>query len=350
MLPVHADDADDDIRDAQPLFLRDEWYSEGWDQLFYFSDGTFLAVQISILNVGFGSHHAGVLGLLVPPEGETLLLRNSRSHREWEFSEDKFSIEVAGHRLYGSHPDYHIRLRKKEGEIDVDFRAQAAPWRQGKFLQTHRDYAYLSFFAPLADASARYRKSVTGEIADAPWVVLDTGRGFAARYVYSTGLNDLIRSTTRVVALEQAGPVPVMIVSRDTEGGLLTRLALFENERLLHQTEGFAVDVGNRVETAEGDEREIPASFTFNYEDPEFSLKGTMRVDKFIVRFDPVDHIKPLIRTLVRFLNTPIQYRYLGSYDLTYTSGQRTVRMQGKTLIDHTTMRHEKKEQDRRAR
>ena len=187
MRQVHADAAED-ITDEQPLFLRDEWYSEGWDHLFYFADGTFLAVQISVVNIGFGSHHAGVLGLVVPPRGETLLLRQSRSHREWEFSEDHLDLEIARHKLYGNSPDYHIRLRKKEGEIDVDFTAQAEAWRLGRILQSRKGYKYLSFYAPLVDATARYRAAATGELvdgsgADLPWVDLEQGRGFAARYV-----------------------------------------------------------------------------------------------------------------------------------------------------------------------
>ena len=153
-----------------------------------------------------------------------------------------------------------------------------------------------------------------------------------------------------MVALELTGPVPVISVSREKGGGLQTQLGLFENGRLVHQAEGFAVTVDTLVETAEGDKRENPASFSFDIEKPEFSLKGTIRTDEFIVRFDPVDHLKPLVRALVKFLNTPIQYRYLGSYDLTYTSGERSVRLQGKTLIDHTTLRHERRQRERRLR
>jgi hypothetical protein len=334
--------------DAIPSLLKDEWYSEGWDQIFYFADGSLLVSQITVLNIGFGSHHAGVFAMLVDPEGERTIVKQSRSNRDWEFSESELDLRIANHRLHGRAAEYHALVSQKSNEIELTIRSIAAPWRLGRTLDVEGDYQYVSFYAPLADAEGRYRLGSGGDDATSQgWRLLSDGRGFAVRYVNSTGLHDLIRSATRVVDLERSAISPVLYTSVDLDGGAQNHIALFEDGEILHEAAGFDMRAGGRVETAGDDTRTIPDDYRIDVQGEGFELTGSYTIQSFLARVDPVDSLKPFVRAIVRLLNTPIQYRYLATYDLEYTAGDVKHRLEGRALLDHMVLRHERKQSTR---
>ena len=228
-------------KDTTPSLLSNEWYSEGWDQIFYFPDGTLTVSQITVLNIGFGSHHAGVFAMLVAPDGEKTIVKQSRSNREWEFSEDVLDLRIANHRLSGTPPEYRVLISKDTDEVDIRFTSRAEPWRPGKTLVHDGEYQYVSFYAPLADATGRFRLG-DGEGSEPPaWRDLEGGRGFAVRYVNSIGLHDLIRSATRIVDLERSSVSPVIYASVDENGGVQNHLAMIKDGRI------DAVRIGRRA-------------------------------------------------------------------------------------------------------
>ena len=342
---VFATHADDSKKiDFRPSLLRNEWYSEGWDQLFYFEDGSLLVVQISVLNIGFGSHHAGVFGLLVTPGKDTTILKQSRSNRDWDFSEDHLDLKIANNELSGRYPDYRVVVRQNNGEMEIDFKAEAEAWSLGRTLELGKNYQYLSFFAPFAQANARYRFFKEGHSEGVPWQALKGGRGFAARYVNSAGLHNLIKYSTRIAAFGDSEISPIVYVSRDDKGGMQTSLALFEKGQIIHQAQGFGLSIEPKLETAEGDKRAIPNKLSIDINEAGYSLQGTIVLERFLTRIDPVNSLKPFVRTIVKLLNTPIQYRYVARYDLNYKSNSRDLRLEGEALMDHTVLRHEKRD------
>jgi len=342
-----AEDISEATVDFQPSLLSDEWYSEGWDQIFYFPDGSLVVSQITVLNIGFGGHHAGVFAMHVAPDGTKTIVKQSRSNRDWEFSETGLGLEIADHRLTGQPPEYRVLIRKNLDEVDLAFESLAEPWRLGKTLKRDGDFQYMSFYAPLADASGRFRLGNGVESDPEQWQELAGGRGFAVRYVNSVGLHDLISSATRIVDLERSGISPVMYTSVDNSGGVQNHLALFQDGRILHESEGFELQTSGLLETADDDSRNIPDNYSINIEQDNFTLRGTVEIQKFLARVDPVDSLKPFVRTIVKLLNTPIQYRYLAKYDMDYADGSRAIRLQGQALLDHMVLRHERKKGSR---
>ncbi len=343
-----ADENEAASTDFRPSLLEDEWYSEGWDQIFYFEDGTLLVSQITILNIGFGSHHAGVFTMLVAPGGSKTIIKQSRSNRDWEFSESSLDLEIAKHRLRGQPPVYRVLIRQKSDEVDVTFKSIAAAWPLGRTLEIEEAYQYVSFYAPLAEAEGRYKLGAGDESEGSEWYKLQGGRGFAVRYVNSIGLHDLIRSSTRIVDLEHSALSPVIYTSVDVDGGVQVHLALFQHGQLLHESVDFDLQTRGRIETADKDTRNIPDGFAVNIEEDEFTLTGTVEIEKFLARVDPVDSLKPFVRTIVKLLNTPIQYRYLARYDLDYTKGGQKTRLQGQALMDHMVLRYQRKRSNRK--
>ena len=347
VLAATADESGDAVSDFRPSLLSDEWYTEGWDQIFYFPDGSLIVSQITILNIGFGGHHAGVFSMHVAPDGRKTIVKQSRSNREWEFSETELDLKIADHRLNGLPPAYQVLIRKKVDEVDIAFTSLTEAWSLGKTIEVDGEYQYVSFYVPLADAAGRYRLKGRGGKETPEWRDLEGGRGFAVRYVNSIGLHDLIRSATRIVDLERSSISPVIYTSVDKNGGVQNHLALFQNGRILHMSKGFELQTSGRTETADEDTRSIPDNYSINIEKENFSLKGTVEIKKYLARVDPVDSLKPFVRTIVKLLNTPIQYRYLAEYDLEYSSEGQTKRLQGQALLDHMVLRHERKQGSR---
>ena len=332
-----------DSFEYRPSLLQDEFYSEGWDQLFYFTDGSLLVVQVTVTNIGLGNQHAGIIGMLVTPDGQRTMLKNSRSHGDWLFSDHALNLEIAGHRLSGSHPHYEIAIRKSTGEIEVEFDAQAPPWRLGRSVEFDNEYHRANFYAPLLTAHARYRFDPGGSANTTQWRQLSGGRGFAARYIYSTGIYKLVQSAMRIVAVEDAQLMPVIYVVRDARGGERTHLALFENGVLIHELQDFELTTQY---AADPDHRETPRKFYLNVKNEEFALNGAVRFERFLVRLDPVDMLKPHIRVFVKLLNTPIQYRYLARYDLNYIDKHGMRRLEGKAIMDYVVLRYSQKEDE----
>ena len=338
---THADEFTDGSIDLRPSLLEDEWYSEGWDQIFYFEDGSLMVAQMTILNLGFGSHHAGVFTMLVPPGGAKTIIKQSRSNRDWEFADNTLDIQIANHRLHGSSADYRVLIRQSKGEAEVDFNATAEPWLLGKSLEVGEAYQYVSFYAPMLEARGRYRLRVKGEPDFPGWQSLEGGRGFAVRYVNSIGLHKLIRSSSRIVDIDVSEMSPILYISVDKNGGQQANLALYKEGRLLHEAREIELQWENRVEDSDNDKRDVPDNYSIDVSKEEFSLKGTIKIEEFLARVDPVDSLKPFVRTIVKFLNTPIQYRFLANYDLEYQSKGQQMRLQGRALIDHMVLRHE---------
>lgn len=342
-----AEDINEATVDFQPSLLSDEWYSEGWDQIFYFPDGSLIVSQITVLNIGFGGHHAGVFSMLVAPDGTKTIVKQSRSNRDWEFSGAELGLEVADHRLNGRPPEYRVLIRKPPDEVDIAFESLTEAWRLGKTQERDDDFQYVSFYAPIADASGRYRLEKGAGSNPEQWHDLEGGRGFAVRYVNSIGLHELISSATRIVDLERSTVSFVIYTSVDNSGGAQNHLALFQDGRVVHESKGFELQTSGLPESADNDSRDIPDNYTIDIEQDDFTLTGTVKIEKFLARVDPVDSLKPFVRTIVKLLNTPIQYRYLAKYDLDYTSGGQTARLQGQALLDHMVLRHERKQASR---
>ena len=342
-ITAYGDKFTDGSMEFRPSLLGDEWYSEGWDQIFYFADGSLLVAQITILNIGFGSHHAGVFTMLVTPDGAKSIIKQSRSNKEWESADDTLDLQIANHRLHGTRPDYRVLIRQSYGEAEVSFNATAEPWRLGKTLEIGDAYQYVSFYAPMLEARGRYRIRAKNETDLPDWQSLEGGRGFAVRYVNSIGLHKLIRSSSRIVDIDVSEISPILYISADKKGWQQANLALYKDGRLLHEAREIELQWENRVEDSDNDIRDIPDNYRIDISEQDFSLKGSIKIEEFLARVDPVDSLKPFVRAIVKFLNTPIQYRFLANYDLEYQSSGQQKRLQGRALIDHMVLRHEKR-------
>ena len=90
----------------------------------------------------------------------------------------------------------------------------------------------------------------------------------------------------------------------------------------------------------------IPEVLSIDVKNNGSRLIGKVKITRVLSRLDPVDLLKAYIRIFVRLLNTPLHYRYLANYDLSWTHKGATKRLVGKALIDHMVLESDDKHGD----
>ncbi len=310
------------IPDFQPFFLGEELYTEGWDQYFYFADGTLVTVQVLITNLGIGDHRAVVLGSLIQPNGERRVIKNGRPRKDWTFAEDGFDFKIARHRITGTPPDYRISLDNKNGRLELEYRSLVPPWRLGRtFEKSSDDYQAIVVYAPQLSAEGRFQLGPAqgGKDEGEPWQALKGGRGFALRYLNTAGVSRLFSEWIKVFPVDpNNGPIPVMYLGTTSEGSAVARLALYDEGVLRHDVDGFSFTTTRRRLDDSKDDRALPYEINVDLAKSGLRIVGTIKLVRLLHRFDLVDDLKPIERVFVRFVNTPIQYRFLAEYDLRY--------------------------------
>jgi hypothetical protein len=319
---------DAEVEDHRPVLLDSESYTEGWDQYFHFEDGTFLAVQFLISNYGPTDHRALVIGSLVPVgDDEPLVIKNGRGRKDWSFDERGLDLKVAHHRFSGIHPDYHLYLRNSRGEVELTVKAQVEPWRLGRIPRPESEnFQYTSFLVPLADADGRYRRGSASAGTAGPWQPLRNGRGFAVRYLNNSSLSKVARTWIRIASIDRDAPSsPVFYLVQRPGPTQSSFLAIMSDGRIRKRWAHFPVTLIVAENDVAGDaEKDVvtawlpPHTVEFQISAPDGTVDGKIMMTRLLQRFDFVRELKPIERFFVQFLNTPVHYRYLATYELTF--------------------------------
>ena len=85
----------------------------------------------------------------------------------------------------------------------------------------------------------------------------------------------------------------------------------------------------------------IPQTISLDVEHGGTSISGTVRVRQLLQRFDFVGELKSLERIFVRFINTPIHYRYLADYDFQVRDGAGVRRLTGSGFAEYMTLKYQ---------
>ncbi len=334
-----------EVKDHRPVLLGAESYTEGWDQYFYFEDGTFLAVQLFISNYGPTDHRALLIGSLLSPDGEKpLVIKNGRGRKDWSYDEGQLDLKIAHHRFSGTHPDYRLYLRNSRGEVDLTVEARGESWRLGHIPDPESaKFQYASYMMPMAHAQGRYRRGSESAGTAGPWQTLRNGRGFAIRYLNSSSLSKVARSWIRVAPIDSQDPSsPIFYLVERSGQKQSSFLAIMDGGQIRHSWQKFPVTLitpENDAEDNSADERRPPRAIQFQIAGTDGTVEGKITMTRLLQRFDFVRELKPIERFFVQFLNTPVHYRYLAQYDLTYQDNDGGRRLTGTALAEIMTLK-----------
>ena len=320
-----------------PRLLADETYSEGWEQLVRFADGSLLAAHFMITNLGPGSHRGIVIATLTLPDGRSLLIKNGRPRKAWQPLSGPTGLGIARHRLERRADGYRLRLKNSVAEVELRFRPTLPPWDLGR-LWTDRGvgrYQDVYYYAPRLVAEGRYRPGpASGGSDDGPWRPLAGGRGYALRYVNSTGAHRLLRHRLRLTSLDD-GPEAVtgeLVVTLG--GGLRGRLARWRDGRRVWDR---PLERLQRV-PRNGDRPLAEAELA----GPGLRLR--LEAPRLLQRFDVLARMGLLERLLIGAYSRPVERRYLARARLQGPGGGA---WQGRVLLEEVAV-HPREEEARR--
>ncbi|MBT5032458.1 MAG: hypothetical protein HOM55_09220, partial [Proteobacteria bacterium] len=131
-----------------PAYLSPSTYSEGWDFVFGFADGTVVSAQIVVSNFGRGKHRMLVLVKLTDPDGHDMTLKNGRDRVDWFKHQGEFDYEIAKHHFWKQGNTFYFRFSHPTGDIDLTAVSVTEPWDLGIVWSSGKGYQYANIFAP----------------------------------------------------------------------------------------------------------------------------------------------------------------------------------------------------------
>ena len=167
------------VKAYQPHYLVGNNLSEIWDYRLWFPNGYLLNCRFMITSIGPGERTGLVLAYILPPEGDTVVMKNSRKWGDWkDLTEGKGpQFVIAKNRLSVDLPNHHLHVENAKGTIDLEMQSTVAPLQPGRILFSKQEWYDATLFAPRLEASGELR--LPGQ---AP-IPLKSGRGIATHIV-----------------------------------------------------------------------------------------------------------------------------------------------------------------------
>ena len=320
-----------------PAYLNGSTYSEGWDFMFDFDDGTIISAQIAVSNFGSGKHRMLVLIKLTDPVGREITLKNGRGRSDWIKHEGEFDYQIAQHHFWKDNDTFHFQFSHPSGDIDLVAKSIAAPMDLGiVWSGTKRGYQYVNVFAPKMAVSGQYRiKDENTGVAE-EYQALGKGVGHGLRHVTSSAMGEAASAWLRAFATGSSSDhdiSPVVDIRQLKNGKTRANIRLLDHEASVVDDLSFEIEASLLEDKRAECCMNIPITAVGAGE-----LNGTISLTTQVQKFDVVDELKPFERFFVRMFKTPVNTRYRISYDFTYISNGISTKVTGKGLADLMTL------------
>ncbi|NOZ09953.1 MAG: hypothetical protein GXP09_02730 [Gammaproteobacteria bacterium] len=322
----------------QPLLLGASDYTEGWENFFYFDDGSLLVTHFMVSNMGPGYHRGIMVSTLSTADGHTYVIKNGRKRKQWSGVSGPHRFGVAKHYIGEAENEYRIHLENSTAEIDINFSAVGVPW-QGKRVTLPGDngnlYQDLMFYAPYLTATGRYRPgSKSGGEEDEAWRPLTGGQGFALRYVTGTGIHNLATHRLRLTTLGTASQRLTADLIKTPDGQWHPRMAIWAEGQLQHQFDAVKLEPfwpNEHLSQA----KDIPRGFHISATDGDTRLSGTLYLSQLLHRFDVLANMTLLDRLFLGAFSAPVQSRYRADYQLRLSHNGHSRTLDGQALVEY---------------
>lgn len=257
----------------QPHYLVGNNLSEIWDYRLWFPNGYLLNCRFMITSFGPGERTGLVLSYVLPPEGDMVVIKNSRKWGDWKDLTDRAGPQfaIAKNRLNIDLPSHHLHVENEKGTLDLHLRSTVDPLRTERILLSQRQWYDVTFYAPRLEAS--------GDLllpGQAP-LQLENGRGIATHIVSNVPDNRQSVSLFRFDSFD--APTQMSLYQLTLQASHAYRkvgfLTTFQNNQIvIHSTtfdrvfsnlkpdpnykaylvpKGFSVDYDSKSETFEGE-------------------------------------------------------------------------------------------------
>ena len=278
-----------------PALLDTKNYSEFWQQVFLFEDGTFITSEFLVANFGFSTHHGILLSTLVRPNGDRYIIKNGRTRSGWNFKADPFSINIYQHSLIKDQGGYDLTLDNTMAQVNLNLTSQAEPWSAERLMgKKKKIWQDVDFFAPALLAEGYWTPGPETELKEdyETRFELKGGVGFAMHGVQSENLHELMSSWLKLFGFGKTGKAKpflssVMNINDGQENSFMMSWDGLENEAFKNITI-------KTIKTQTIDETEVPKIIEIEANAGDKTLKGTIQLNKILETFVLNNHLNAL--------------------------------------------------------
>ncbi|MCJ9429630.1 hypothetical protein [Kordiimonas marina] len=308
-----------------PIMSDKSHYSEYWEQIFLMDDGTLFTSQFTIANFPFSKHRGLMLSTLVWPDGKTVVIKNGRSRKGWDYDAVNHQLKIYQHTLKPTEDGYALHLHNTAAEARMDFQPMAEPLTFLKWEAGKSDYG-VTYYAPEATAKVSWRPGpeIDGPGDDGPWMALGSGTGFGVHVIQTDSLENMFSSWMRALPLGKTdGDRPVFNWMVKPGGKAVAQLSLIDSKGQLITLTDVQFDADK-----DGNVWHVRAKGN------GVALKGAYRLEKSVDTFALGDHLTAIEKMAAGTLAQLKRQRYQASYDFTLSRKGHKTALKGRALAE----------------
>lgn len=304
-------------------------YGENWLFCIQQEDGTHFYATLTVTNVGFHTYDCYVNLAFAPAGGPLTKIHKEYRRDKLKASTTVYNVRIGKNRVWGTPPDYHLKIREDNFKADLDFHSELPAYREGSgkvLVGKNKKECGYGINAPRARASGSITiggKSYTINghgYHDHEWQTIkatEFSRGGLYLLLWHDDLTLILQDT----------------YLKDAYGGGKLQLGLVgKGGKILAEASRYTMDITKtRKDNLSG--YEWPETIEIDFSSGGVRVTGTVQATSVIQNMDMLAELSWPIRFFIRtFVSNPWLQRTWATYDLKVTVGSETRQITGKTI------------------
>ena len=326
----------------KPAMLKDNDYTEYWEQYFYLDDGSLVTSQFLVANFPWpvGDEHGIMLGTLVTPEGELYVIKNGRDLGEWGFDKNSLDLFIHTHRIKERENGYSVHLENTMGIVDLELSANLPTFNHPQFA-SEDGFIETSFYAPNLKGQGNWQLGPeAGFNPTGPVHNIGAATGFGVHVLMTDKADKLIDDWTRIIGITQNAEKPFLSAIRRPNGQEDIIFKLISENDVLDEFSNVKISYNDLTREKDAD---YPKEIKIEAQGKNGEISGTIQYRKKFAHFNLTDHLNFFEKSFAKSNPFIVNFRYLSEYNFVYktASGEKT--LTGQALSEYTDIQPAKK-------
>lgn len=293
-----------------------ESYGEGWFWMGRFDDGSASFINFMVSNIGPGDNKGTVDVTVWEPSGQTHLARVAFTKGSFSAATDKLDVRVGENRIWGSHPNFRVKVVEKGIAIDLKYEAQLPGFALNSGRVTYGDPD--DFYSVYTTVP---RAKITGTITTPSGTRQVGGYGYSDHGVVTMLPHEYSRRWYTLRAANDKYTLDFLeFTVPEKWGGTRVPLAIFGADgKILYGGSRYTLTPSDIATESKYGVR-YPKKFTFAIDRPgKIKVEGTYTFTKPMHTIDVLSQLNAIERMIAKFFAKSYVMRYQVQVDATVT-------------------------------
>lgn len=330
------------IDNNSPLMLKDDNYTEYWEQYFYLNDGSLVTSQFLVANFPWpvGDDHGIMLGTLVTPEGKQYVIKNGRDLGKWGYDTNNLDIFIHTHTLKKTENGYSLHLENTMGVVDLTLQSHQGPFNHKKY-SSEDGTIETSFYAPYLTGFGNWQLGQEAGFNPAgPVHNAESLTGFGVHVVMTDKVDKFIKNWARVISVNDEGPKLFISAINRPDGSEDFILKLLDKNNIIDSFSNIKINYLNMTKEKDGN---YPKAIEISASGDKGTIAGTIQLTQKITYFNLNDHLNFFEKSFAKSNPSVSNFRYLADYNLVYKTNEEEKSLIGKALTEYVDIMPPKK-------